>query len=145
MATGVIDEFELIQVEKHDRECLVPASGGFERLGELFVETGPVWQLGEDVEIGQSVDALDGAGALGRVLDRAGEADDVARGVAQWLTQHMDVKEFGSRRMDPDVDPVERGAARQPDHPAAKGSAIIGVNDTQDRRQTREKLLRIDA
>src|SRR5258708_30326888 len=57
----------------------------------------------------------------------------------------MDVKELGSRRMDPDVDPFERGAARQPDHPTAKGSAIIGMNNTLDRRQTREKLFGIDA
>jgi hypothetical protein len=99
VAERVVDALEVVEVEKHDRERLGVASRGVESLGELFMETGAVRQLGEDVEIRQAVNLLYRARTLSRVLQRTGDSFDPSRLVHQRLAEDVHVPQRRERRV----------------------------------------------
>ena len=94
MAQRIVDALELVEVEEHDRERRSVALGGFERLGELFVEARAVRELRDHVEVSEAMDLLDRAGALGGILDRPHETVDAAGGAQQCFAEHVHVAEL---------------------------------------------------
>src|SRR5271165_864997 len=79
----IVDAFELVKIEKHERERSAVTLGGFKRLSQLIVEARAVGELRNHVEISEAMDLLDRARALGRILDRSGETEDAASGAEQ--------------------------------------------------------------
>ena len=92
VAQRIVDALELIEVEEHDRERGTVALGGFERLGQLFVEARAVRELGDHVEVSEPMDLLDRAGALGGILDRPHQTDDAAGVAQQRFAEHVNMR-----------------------------------------------------
>src|SRR5205085_5481312 len=108
---------ELVEVEEHDRERRTVELGGFERLGQLFVEARAVRELRYHVEVSEAMDLLDRAGALGGILDRSHETADAARGAQQCFAEHVHMAELPVLPEDAHVEPLRYVASRKLDQP----------------------------
>src|SRR6185437_954565 len=78
MAEGVVDLFEMVQVEEQDREATLPCTGIGDRRRQGLIECRPIGQLRETVVRGEVTNALIRPLALGDVTPDADDADDVA-------------------------------------------------------------------
>ncbi len=123
----VVDALEVVEVEEHDRERTPVAARRLERLLELLVEARAVGQLGEHVEVRKAVDLLDGARLLGRILDGSRDADAAAGVVDQAFAHQVHVAQVALPDQHAEVDAFGGSAARQLDHPAPEGAAILGM------------------
>ena len=145
MTQRIVDALELVEVEEHDRERRTVALGGFERLGQLFVEARAVRELRYHVEVSEAMDLLDRAGALGGILDRSHETADAARGAQQCFAEHVHMAELPVLPEDAHVEPLRYVAPRKLDQPAAERPTIVLVNEPPERGRAQTELRRIHA
>src|SRR6185437_14020075 len=78
VAEGIVDEFEMVQVDEQDREAAVSRAGLGEGRRQGFTEGRPIGQLGETVVTCEEANALVGPLALSDVATDADDTDDVA-------------------------------------------------------------------
>ncbi|MNM34757.1 hypothetical protein D3C81_454140 [compost metagenome] len=82
MAEGVIDPFEMIQVQVEHRKWRCTAPGGGKRLVQALDQHGPVGKAGEAIGTCHQGEFLFGQAALGNVEDDAFDFHQLALGVA---------------------------------------------------------------
>ena len=83
VAEGVVDELEVVEVDEQQRDRAARARAAVHAAAQLRLQLGAVGQPGQRVEVGEAGDLLLRAQALGDVLARREDADDLARRVAQ--------------------------------------------------------------
>ena len=83
VAEGVVDELEVVEVDEQQRDRAARARAAVHAAAQLGLQLGAVGQPGQRVEVGEAGDLLLRAQALGDVLARGEDADDLARRVAQ--------------------------------------------------------------
>ena len=145
VAQRIVDALELIEVEKHDREHGTVAVGGFERLCELFVEARAVRELGDHVEVSEPMNLLNRAGAIGGILDRPYQTDDVAGVAQQRFAEHVNMARIHAVAQNAHVEPLRRRAGGKLHQPAAECAAILLVDELPERARARIELRRVHA
>ena len=88
VAEGVVDRFETVEVEEHDRARHIAAGRAAQRFAEQLANPAAVGQAGQDVDVGEMGQTLLRLADLGDVGADAAEAFEAAGGVDDRVPGH---------------------------------------------------------